>query len=61
MIPKVPEGFHSVDTKWLYNVKKDSSGHITRYRARKVRRGFTKEYGLNYYETFSQMARSKSW
>ena len=60
-VPKVPEGFHPVDTKWVYDVKKDSTGNITRYRARKVGRGFTQEYGLNYHETFSQMARSESW
>ena len=57
----IPEGIQPVDTKWVYNVKKDSSGSITRYRARKVGRGFTQEYGLNYHETFSQMARSESW
>ena len=55
------EGLHPVDTKWVYDVKKDSSGTITRYRARKVGRGFTQQYGLNYHETFSQMARSESW
>ena len=57
----IPEGLHPVDTKWVYDVKKDSTGNITRYRARKVGRGFTQEYGLNYHETFSQMARSESW
>ena len=57
----IPENLHPVDTKWVYNVKKDSVGNITRYRARKVGRGFTQEYGLNYHETFTQMARSKSW
>ena len=57
----IPEGIHPVDTKWVYDVKKDSAGNITRYRARKVGRGFTQEYGLNYHETFSQMARSESW
>ena len=57
----IPEGLHPVDTKWVYDVKKDSAGNITRYRARKVGRGFTQEYGLNYHETFSQMARSESW
>ena len=61
VVPKVPEGFHPVDTKWVYDVKKDSAGNIIRYRARKVGRGFTQEYGLNYHETFSQMARSESW
>ena len=57
----IPEGVHPVDTKWVYDVKKDNKGNITRYRARKVGRGFTQEYGLNYHETFSQMARSESW
>ena len=57
----IPEGIQPVDTKWVYDVKKDNVGSITRYRARKVGRGFTQEYGLNYHETFSQMARSESW
>ena len=61
VVSKVPEGFHPVDTKWVYDVKKDSAGNITRYRARKVGRGFTQKYGLNYHETFSQMAQSESW
>ena len=29
-----------------------------RYRARKVGRGFTQEQGVNYGETYSQMARA---
>ena len=58
---EVPENLHLVDTKWVYDVKKDNAGNITRYRARKVGRGFTQEYGLNYHETYSQMARSESW
>ena len=57
----IPEGAYPVDTKWVYDVKKDNTGKITRHRARKVGRGFTQEYGLNYHETFSQMARSESW
>ena len=57
----IPQNVILVDTKWVYDVKKDASGTITRYRARKVGRGFTQEYGLNYHETFSQMARSELW
>ena len=50
-----------VDTKWVNDVKKDDKGNILRYQARKVGREFTQEYGLNYYDTFTQMARSESW
>ena len=58
---EIPEDLQPVDTKWVYDDKKDSASNIIRYRARKVGRGFTQEYGLNYHETFSQMARSESW
>ena len=61
IVHQVPPGIQPVDTKWVYDVKKDSAGNITRYRARKVGRGFTQEYGINHDETFSQMARSESW
>ena len=61
IVHHVPPGVQPVDTKWVYDVKKDNDGNINRYRARKVGRGFTQEYGLNYHETFSQMARSESW
>ena len=57
----IPSDLIPVDTKWVYDVKKGNAGNIIRYRARKVGRGFTQEYGLNYHETFSQMARSESW
>ena len=57
----IPEGVHLVDTKLLYDIQKEASSIITRYRARKVGRGFIQEYSLNYHETFSQMAQSESW
>ena len=33
---RIPEGLEPVDTKWVYDVKKDASCNITRYRAKKV-------------------------
>ena len=50
-----------VDTKWVYDVKRDTAGNIIRYRARKVGRGFTQEHGINYEETYSQMSRAETW
>ena len=61
LIPQVPEGHRPVDTKWVYDVKRDNQGNLLRRRARKVGRGFTQEAGVNYGETFSQMSRSETW
>ena len=55
------EGHRVVDTKWVYDVKRDNQGNLLRRRARKVGRGFTQEFGVNYEETFSQMSRSETW
>ena len=60
IVPK-PEGHRPVDTKWVYDVKRDDQGNLLRRRARKVGRGFTQEFGVNYGETFSQMSRSETW
>ena len=60
IVPK-PEGHRPVDTKWVYDVKRDQIGNLLRRRARKVGRGFTQEKGVNYGETFSQMSRSETW
>ena len=61
IVPQVPYGHRPVDTKWVYDVKRDQQGNLTRRRARKVGRGFTQEFGVNYSETFSQMSRSETW
>ena len=61
IVPEVPKGHKTVDTKWVYDVKRDKEGNLLRRRARKVGRGFTQEYGKTYEETYSQMARSETW
>ena len=61
IVNHIPEGHRPVDTKWVYDVKRDDRGNLLRRRARKVGRGFTQEFGVNYGETFSQMSRSETW
>ena len=62
IVPKTQtEGHRVVDTKWVYDVKRDAQGNLLRRRARKVGRGFTQEAGINYGETFSQMSSSETW
>ena len=61
IISQIPNGHRPVDTKWVYDVKRDQDGNLLRRRARKVGRGFTQEKDVNYGETFSQMSRSETW
>ena len=61
IVPNIPNGHRAVDTKWVYDVKRDKEGNLLRRRARKVGRGFTQEYGKTYGDTHSQMARSETW
>ena len=61
IVSRIPEGHRAVDTKWVYDVKRDKEGNLLRRRAKKVGGGFTQEYGKNYEDTHSQMARSETW
>jgi len=42
-----------VGSRWVYKIKRRSDGSIERYKAHLVTRGFTKQEGLDYSETFS--------
>lgn len=40
-------------SKWVYKVKRDQHGLVSRYKARLVAQGFSQEQRLNYEDTFS--------
>ena len=53
----LPEGKKAVSCKWIYTIKQNSEGKIDRYKARLVARGYSQTYGIDYDETFAQVAK----
>ncbi|KAJ0869676.1 putative RNA-directed DNA polymerase [Helianthus annuus] len=53
----LPGGKQAIGLKWVFKVKMDAHGQVNRYKARLVAKGYVQEYGINFEETFSPVAR----
>ena len=54
---KLPDGVVPLNTKWVYTVKTDVDGNVTKYKARLVAKGYLQVMGIDYDETFSPVTR----
>ena len=57
---KKPENAPIVDCKWVYRVKQDKDGNVTKLKSRLVARGFSQQYGVNYWESYSPVIKNST-
>ncbi len=52
-----PPSKNIVGCKWVYKLKHNSDGSISRYKAKLVAKGFHQQYGVDYAKTFSPVVK----
>jgi len=55
-----PTDKNVVSSKWVFHIKRKADGTVKKYKARLVARGFTQRFGIDYFDTYSPVARLAS-
>jgi hypothetical protein len=56
-ISDLPEGANLVGSKWVFHIKKDTTSCVVRYKAQLVVQGFSQVKGVDYFDTYTPVAK----
>lgn len=57
----VEQGHKVLSKKWVFRVKRDVNGGITRFKARWVVRGYLQQFGIDFDQTFTVVVKSMAF
>ena len=55
-----PQGANIVGSKWVFRAKKDAAGNVVHYKAHLVAQGFSQVPGVDYFDTYTLVAKLAS-
>lgn len=56
----LPSGHKAIDLKWVYKVKRDTTGKILKHKARLVAKGYVQKYDIDFEEVFAPVTRMET-
>ena len=59
-LAEAPPGANIIRSKWVFCAKKDAAGNVVHYKAHLVAQGFSQVPGVDYFDTFSPVAKLAS-
>lgn len=57
---RLPEGANVIPVKWVFKIKTDENGVVSKYKARITPKGFRQRHGVDYFEVFAHTGKYKS-